>query len=59
MIEHIQITAMAVAEAIAVEREQCAKIALAIDSGRGNERAIAEAIRARGQQRTPHGSQTP
>lgn len=29
------------------EREKCANIALAIDSGRGNERAIAEAIRDR------------
>lgn len=32
----------------AAEREACASIALAIDSGRGNEKEIAAAIRARG-----------
>ncbi len=35
------------AAARADEREECAKIALAIDSGRGNEKEIARAIRAR------------
>lgn len=34
-----------VAQAIAAERERCAQIALAIDSGRGNEKEIAAAIR--------------
>lgn len=34
-----------VANAIAGERERCASIALAIDSGRGNEKEIAAAIR--------------
>jgi hypothetical protein len=34
-----------IAEAIAAERERCAKIAEAIDSGRGNEKEIAKAIR--------------
>lgn len=33
--------------AVEHEREQCAEIALAIDSGRGNEKEIARAIRAR------------
>lgn len=33
--------------ALESERAECAKIALAIDSGRGNEREIARAIRAR------------
>lgn len=32
--------------AIAAERERCAQIAEAIDSGRGNEKEIAKAIRA-------------
>ncbi len=35
------------ANAIGEEREACADIALAIDSGRGNEKEIACAIRAR------------
>lgn len=34
-----------IAEAIAAERDRCANIALAIDSGRGNEKEIARAIR--------------
>lgn len=33
-------------EAVAVERERCAQIAEAIDSGRGNEKEIARAIRS-------------
>jgi hypothetical protein len=33
--------------AVAYERERCAEIALAIDSGRGNEKEISRAIRAR------------
>lgn len=33
-------------KAVAAERERCAKIAEAIDSGRGNEKQIAKAIRA-------------
>lgn len=36
-----------VREEVEAEREACAEIALAIDSGRGNEREIAKAIRAR------------
>lgn len=35
-----------IAKAVADERERCAKIAEAIDSGRGNEKQIAQAIRA-------------
>ena len=34
--------------AVKQEREECAKIALAIDGGLGNEKGIARAIRARG-----------
>lgn len=34
-----------VAEAIAAERERCGQIAEAVDSGRGNEKEIARAIR--------------
>lgn len=34
------------ARAVAAERERCARIAEAIDSGRGNEKEIARAIRA-------------
>lgn len=34
-----------IANAIAAERERCAQIAEAIDSGRGNEKEIAHAIR--------------
>lgn len=40
----------AIMKARADEREACAEIALAIDSGRGNEREIAKAIRARSAQ---------
>lgn len=36
-----------IASAVAAEREACASIALAIDSGRGNEKQIARVIRAR------------
>ena len=36
-----------IAKAVAHERERCAKIAEAIDSGRGNESEIASAIRRR------------
>lgn len=39
--------AVQIAEAIEAEREACAEIALSIDSGRGNEKEIAAAIRAR------------
>ncbi len=50
-VEHLtgtrHFTAVSVAEALRAEREACAKIALAIDSGRGNEKEIATAIRAR------------
>lgn len=35
-----------IAQAIAQERERCASIALAIGSGRGNEKEIGRAIRA-------------
>lgn len=35
-----------IAGIVAEERERCAKIAEAIDSGRGNEKEIARAIRA-------------
>lgn len=35
----------AVRHAVEEERERCAQIALAIDSGRGNEKEIAHAIR--------------
>ncbi len=35
----------AIAGAVARERERCARIALAFDSGRGNEKEIARAIR--------------
>lgn len=38
-----------IAEAVAVERERCVQIALAIDSKRGNEKEIARAIRAQTQ----------
>ena len=41
----------AIRAAVAAEREACAEIALAIDSGRGNEKEIAAAIRARGNQK--------
>lgn len=34
-----------IVNAVAKERERCASIALAIDSGRGNEKEIAKAIR--------------
>ncbi len=36
-----------IAAAVEMELETCARIALAIDSGRGNEKEIAAAIRAR------------
>lgn len=35
-----------IVNAVAKERERCASIALAIDSGRGNEKEIAKAIRS-------------
>lgn len=41
-------TQSAVRSAVMVEREECAQIADAIDSNRGNEKEIAAAIRARG-----------
>lgn len=38
---------LVIAGALIEEREACAEIALAIDSGRGNEKEIAKAIKAR------------
>lgn len=35
----------AIDDAVSEERERCAHIALAIDSGRGNEKLIADSIR--------------
>jgi hypothetical protein len=48
-----------IAKAIAKERERCASIALAIDSGRGNEKEIARAIRSEHSELPPIGDSRP
>lgn len=42
-----------IAEVLAEERKECADIALAIDSGRGNEKEIANAILRRNEVQPP------
>lgn len=43
--EALVIVNVKIIAAVALERERCAQIAEAIDSGRGNEKQIARAIR--------------
>ncbi len=50
------VIAAAITEAVAAERVACAEIALAIDSGRGNEKEIARAIEDRALRRYGRGS---